>query len=484
MKFIKSAFKWITESTARTLTGLVVLSIIVTTATHFAHAATLTSYDVTNEPQMHLAVNITPTQTSGIILSAPQLNATNHTFATTTGGVLRIRFGAYQEDIRFTGATVNSTTYKVTLVGVTRNLCPQATRTYTSCGDGRSWGIGAIVEENTDARLFNLKMNIDRANICTASGCTQYSGSGSFAFPTFATTALRDQELGAAPPANPIRSACVTGTGLCYIGIGGSWQSIGTAGIGNASQTTAGLTQLATISNLQALTATGSTGAQNVIPVFWVVKNGSGALSAGRIPSLNNVGVLSPTLGGTGTGGSLGVASGSLIMYQGKNTPKPIYPGTNNNILKSNGSQWYSAIPPVQVLRLVTQSNSGSYATNSTSYKNVSGKYFSATGSLTTANTVFEVNFIGQVGATSGDAAGFDVVCNGVSVSGGAGIAVKSSNVPTSEVISFSQLCRPGAGTNVPVYLQWKSAGGGQATIRASSASGTSVHFSVIQLEP
>src|SRR4029077_13266614 len=50
--------------------------------------------------------------------------------------------------------------------------------TIVSCGAGQNFSKGAIVELTQDARLFNMKANIDRNNTVTGSGswnCTSTS---------------------------------------------------------------------------------------------------------------------------------------------------------------------------------------------------------------------------------------------------------------------------------------------------------------------
>lgn len=290
---MKSFFSWLFDSMARTYTALAILVISVSLAS--AAATQTTSYDVTNNPQMYLDVSITSTQTTGIKLSALSRNGTTVIFPNMTGGILRLRSGTRVEDLSFTGATVNSSTKVVTLAGVTRNICWNIANSIVSCGNGLSFSKGSIVELNVDARLLNFKANKDRANIFTASGSISFSGSGSFAYPTFATTAARDQALGA-NPGGPVRTACVTATGLCYKYIGGSWTAEASGTTANAEETVAGKVQLATLAAMQSLNGTGSTGAQNVVPLRWLVKNASGAVSAGRIPTLGSNGLLSQSV--------------------------------------------------------------------------------------------------------------------------------------------------------------------------------------------
>ncbi len=302
---IRKIFNYCRNSTATTVTGLFFILLVIGVGVRLSHAATLTSYDVTNEVTMYLDQSITTTQTTGINLSSPQLNGSNFVFATTTGGVLRIRSGNFREDIRFTGATINSTTNKVSLLGITRNLCPQVTKSYVSCGTGRAWGKGAIVELIQDARLFNLKANIDRANTFTASGAIAFvqNGSGSLQQPVYSTTTARDHNLGAIPKTGLM--ACSIDTGLCYDGIAGAWVARTASTVANAAIGVAGKVELPTLVMIRALTATGSTGAQNVVPVFWLVKNGSGSVSAGRVPVLNQNGVLSASFITTTSSGVL-----------------------------------------------------------------------------------------------------------------------------------------------------------------------------------
>ena len=436
MKYIKFALNWVTESTARTVTGLFVLMLVVGVGTRLTHAAAFTSYDVTNEPQMHLAVNITPTQTTGIILSAPQLNAANHTFATTTGAVLRIRYGSYQEDISYTSATVNSTTYQVTLIGVTRNLCPQVARSYVSCGNGRSWGIGAIVEENNDARLFNLKANIDRANTYTASGAISFSGSGSFTPPYFATTAARDQALGASPTGK-VKMACVSATGLCYLSTNNTWTAIGSQGIGNASETTLGLVQLGTIKDQTGATVTGSSGAPTVVQTQYLT--GSGGLSKrGRIPYLGANGFLSGSLLGTGVRSSTTALYGdqtykapgdSLIFGNGSNGAVTISTNTSltadgfytnltiNNGVTLNPNGWHIYVSGTLTINGTIASNGGNGTGGRTGGAGITG---GSGGTIANGLGTLPMSPMGSTGAT---------ICSAGSAgnAGAAGVATTTS---------------------------------------------------------
>lgn len=314
-----------------------------------------TTYSVYNVPDMFLYAGINTTATTNIRVTGPIRNRVVVTYPALGGGVLEVREGSKVEHIYYSVATVDATTKVITLTGsVIRDLCWNTANTYVGCGDGQSFSRGAQVRLVDDARLFNLSFHKDVSNTCTASGCIQFTGSGSLGVPVFATTADRDQQLGATPADNK-GFACVTATGACYYAAGASWNQIGNTGVVNASDTVAGKCQIVTLAALNSLTETGSTGAINCISPRTVIKNGSGSTSAGRLPLTNSRGVISVTLGGTGTGSSAGIASGALLMGQGKNGMKAIYP-SNGNILIGQGNGWGSATltgssVPVVVMR-------------------------------------------------------------------------------------------------------------------------------------
>jgi len=320
---------------------------------------------------MFLDNSINGTQTTGIVLSSPQLNGAAQRFSTTSGAVLRIRYGNYREDIYTSSATINTVTNKVTLVGVTRNICPQFGRSFISCGNGRSWGKGAIVELNVDARLLNLKANVDRGNNFTASGAIAFltNGSGSLIQPVYTTTTLRDHNLGAVPRFG--MSACTSDTGLCYDGLGGAWVARGSNATANASETVAGKVQLGTILDQIAKTILGSTGAPTVVQTKYLTSSGSvhgtnDSVNAGRVLMLNSSGAISATVGGLGR---VNATSGALIVAQGSGAVRLITPAPNGYFLKSNGTSWGSGTTTVTT-QVVFVASSSSTSTGATSTKN------------------------------------------------------------------------------------------------------------------
>jgi|CXWL01.1.fsa_nt_gi hypothetical protein len=301
-----------------------------------AHAAT--SYETWNIPPTRLKVRINTTQTTGIKLNPPKRNGVNFTWPAGTGGVLLLEQGTRSEHIYFSSATVDSSKV-VTLGGtVIRDLCPN-NLSYIGCGNGQIFTPGAAVTYAIDMRTLNLAAKKDRGNIFTNSGSIVFSGSGTFRTPFFLTNATRDQQI---PSPQDGQIIYHSGTGAFQGRIGGAWLNLGTTSISNATDAVSGKVQMTTLDHLQNATGTGATGAQNTIGTRWVVKNGSGTVSKGRIPQLNHNGVISTTLGGTGTGGLRGIASGALLFASGTGALKPIYPGANGKVLRSNGTVWGS----------------------------------------------------------------------------------------------------------------------------------------------
>ncbi len=422
------------------------LSLLIVAGGIFGAQAAMTTYDAANEAPMNLDVSITGAQTTGIVIAAPQLNGENFTFSTTTGAVLRIRFGAYREDIYATGATVNATTKKVTLVGVTRNLCPQVTKSYVSCGTGRAWGKGAIVELIQDARLFNLKANLDRVSSTKGSGA-------------YVCGSVTQPCLGVGRYTEAQRDAFSWNTGSTLIlnttrGVfqgwdGSTWSDIeGSGGVINATETAAGKVQIGTLAHLRSLVATGSL-AENVLSFKWIVKNGSGAVSAGKIPSLNQNGALSPTIGGTGTGTSFGVSSGVVLIGQGKDAMKPIYPGTAGNLLKSNGSAWTSGAATTEndIVSICTTTSTATGATSTVVFKFDTCKYTIPSGDLV-AGVGYEFEASGTGVIAAGDLNDLRFYISNTTIGGD---ALAETSATTSWRVTGSCLGTAAAGSSVPV---------------------------------
>lgn len=362
-----------------------------------AHAAT--SWDVANEPQFFLDSTITSSQTTGIRLSAPFLNGEEVNLITTTGGVLRFRQGVKREDVYYSSASVNSSTKVVTLSGVIRDLCRGVTRAIQGCGQGQQFNKGAIVELSVDARLLNLKGNLDRSNVWTASGAlgTQLNGSGVLILPLYTDSATRLLQVGSNPRNGLV--ACDISAGTCSYRLGGQWISFGSGAQVNASITISGKAQASTATALRNLTDTGSTGALNFLTPSLSVKNGSGSTSAGKLVQTNSNGVVAVSLGGTGL---RTILTGALIIGQGAGNVAVLPPGAANTVIVSDGTRWAAGSVPQDVDVLT-----GSIATSNTLTNPQSSVRFTQTGSLssTAINTkgkMFEVFAAGDSGWGAG----------------------------------------------------------------------------------
>lgn len=88
---------------------------------------------------------------------------------------------------------------------------------------------------------------------------------------------------------------------------GGAWLTVGTASVPNASETVAGIIELATASQSGSATSTGETGARLVMPNSLNVTTSAGAGDAGKNPVLNASGVLDPTIVNAATTGNSNV---------------------------------------------------------------------------------------------------------------------------------------------------------------------------------
>ncbi len=239
----------------------------------------LTSYDVENAPQMYLDASIVNTDTT-LTLSSPKRNGSNHTFATTSGGVLRLRSGFKVEDIYYTTATVNATTNKVSVSGITRNLCPTAYLTYETCGNGFYFSRGAIVELNQDARLFNLKANLDRLSTMFGSGrITSNQTTQTWINATSVTTAERDAFTLVAN--GDIWYNETTGT-MEYRG-GGANIAFGSGASINATESVAGKVEVADTGSILNSTGVGTSGAENVLSARYTTASGGLSMSTQQI---------------------------------------------------------------------------------------------------------------------------------------------------------------------------------------------------------
>lgn len=329
----------------------------------WTYAAPKITYDVENAPQMYLDQSISATVTSFVIAS-PQRNGSNYAFATQTGGVLRIRAGSKVEDIYYASASIDSTTNKVTFSTVVRNLCTSTVETYVTCGDGFRFGRGSIVELNQDARLFNLKVNKDRANILKGSGSIRSNQTTqSHIFYNEVTTAQRDAFTYNGESGDSYIVANSTKTVMQYtMDNGASFIDFGSGAIVNATESVAGKVELGTTSEHETQTSTGSTGAATVVQTKNLSATG-GSTFQWYVPIMNVNGVLDVSTGGTGTGS---LTQSGLTIANAQNQFTTLQPGANNDVVTSDGDSWVSTAPPIIAVLTTTGSSTATGASNTT----------------------------------------------------------------------------------------------------------------------
>ncbi len=130
--------------------------------------ATLSSpYDYVSGQQTSLAVNLTPTQTSGFKLATIRRNGETEAW-TATSGIIEIRQERngelIQEWVSFNGLTTNAdNTVTLTAANVSRGIAINATL-FTGTGTGQRFNKGAEVRLVLSHQSINNKADKDRAN--------------------------------------------------------------------------------------------------------------------------------------------------------------------------------------------------------------------------------------------------------------------------------------------------------------------------------
>lgn len=349
-----------------------------------------TVYDL---PVMYLSSPITSTTQvePEITIAAPIRNGSALIIPSLSGAVFEIAFGGYTESVYASRVAVNSTTGVITLTGsVVRDLCYNQATSFTSCNNGRRWGKGAQVRLVDTAKRFNRLADRTWSNVFNASGAIKFSGSGTIELPSYTSDTERTQQ---SPTPNLYSISCLDSTGKCSIYSGGQWTEIATAtgSFVNASDTVAGKVQDGTLDHLQNRTMTGATGAFNAVSFRWLVKNGSGAETFGRILQAGNNGALSPSLGGTGLPSP--TASGVLIGNGNKNSMLQIVAASSGQILRANSKlSWYAWTPT----GIVTQwSQPNEKLTNTNGTQNFTTNYTIPAGFATGSMVVVEASGTG-----------------------------------------------------------------------------------------
>lgn len=261
-------------------------------------ASATKSWDVYNIPPTRLKVRITSTQSEPEIkLNPPVRNEQEVSWPALSGGVLLFEQGTRTEHIYFSRAIVDADKV-VTLTGtIIRDLPWNSSGSFTTGGNGQFFTPGAAVHFVDDARLFNLKANKDRPNhfnnsgaiICvnTRQGCL---------VPGSWTTAQRDA-FTFKQASMIIRNSTL---GALQYYDGSTWLTIATqtGSFVNATQSVAGKVQIASTGAILARTATGSTGAENVLSARYTTASG-GLAARGKVMVVDDSGFASGALLGT-----------------------------------------------------------------------------------------------------------------------------------------------------------------------------------------
>jgi hypothetical protein len=206
-----------------------------------------------------------------------------------------------------------------------------------SVGSAQSFAAGADVFLAWDAHDAAQSAKLDLDNTFTGdntmSGGMTFSGTTKTLRVAQMTTTQRDA---IASPSNGMMIYNTT-TGVMNQYIGGAWTTFATGSVTNAADGTAGKVDLATTTELAALTATdASSSAPNVVPVSACSIT---TATSGKVPVLNSGGKLDVAIGGTGVASP---TSGNLLLGAGSSAMTLLAPSTSKNVVTSNGSTFTS----------------------------------------------------------------------------------------------------------------------------------------------
>lgn len=216
-------------------------------------------------------------------------------------------------EVEFIGVeSLTQTGTAITTGAVVRYLSMTDGTDLTSQGNGLTFPAGTIVElvwsvQHAENTPFKNATNIFVA-LQTFSAGIDVTGKY-IKSPVFADATARDAAI--TSPANGM--VCyVTVVGLQFYS-GGSWNTVGTATVNNASTTVAGIIEISTSSERGAGTAIGGTGAALVVGNDALVKTSSGAGDENKIAILNASGNFDT--------GFTGLATGMISPYAGSAAP-------------------------------------------------------------------------------------------------------------------------------------------------------------------
>ena len=335
---------------------------------------------------MYLDQSISKTQTTGIILSSPQLNGSNKTFGSLSGGVLRFKSGTFVEDIYYATATIGSDNRVTLATGVVRNVNPNNTTAIVSLGAGYGFSKGALVELTQDCRLFNLSVKTDTVQTIT--------GKKTFSVPFAGATIAVAANLAATYPSavNGDQGIYATDTGLVYDFIGGVWTARGANGVAAATTTTQGKVQLATRTDAKNQTANPNVLSSNIT----AETSASTGIAEGSVVILNSASKVDGSLGGLGSSTPalglipVGAGSGSAMTFIG--------PGSNGQVPVSNGTTIaMGAVPLDPLVKNISSAVGSIIGASSTAEADVTAGYTLPANDITKIGDCYVVEAMGKM---------------------------------------------------------------------------------------
>ena len=286
-----------------------------------------------------LITAISTTTTTGVTVKIKQVNGSNPTWPTAAHRLRITQKTATVTKVEEVGVAAGTTQsgQTVTLGTLTRALPLSDGTDFTGSGTAQSFSAGADVFFAWDEHDAAQSLKADIVNTITGAGAIRGSSTTVAAFrPNSMTTSQRDAI--AAPGNGDIIYNSTTSVLNQYIG--GAWTTFATGTTGNAADGTGGKVDLATTTEIAALTANdASSGSPNALSVSVVSIT---TATSGKIAALNSAGKLDVAIGGTGVASP---TSGNLLLGAGTSAMTLLAPSTTGNVVTSNGSTFTSAAP-------------------------------------------------------------------------------------------------------------------------------------------
>ncbi len=260
----------------------------------------------------------------------------------TGSGFILIQDSSGRQEYASFGSKSCSALFTTTLSDLTRGLSPTSV-TFTG-GTGLAFDAGTSVKVIDYPIVYNRTAKIDLPNTTVGSGSYICGSVSQPCIIMNGHTVAQQAAFTFGLSAGKYPLDFNTTTGVMTYWNGSSWVNFGSGSTVNASETVAGKVQIANSGAIAGSTATGSTGAFNVLPSKLVTGSG-GIRYRGFIPRVGKEGFLSGSLLGTGT------RSITTFLRGDQTFGPPAASGVTLNVNKfvssnigSLGSQTYAAI--------------------------------------------------------------------------------------------------------------------------------------------